>query len=184
MLLKAVGKCTTDHISPAGPWLKYRGHLTNISGNLFIGATNAFDDATPIPERAREFKDAGIDWIAVGDENYGEGSSREHAAMEPRYMGGRAVLVRSFARIHEANLKKQGVLPLTFADPADYEKIQADDTVDITGLAELAPGSQVTVVLHHADGSTDEFAANHTMSEEHIDWFRAGSALNLLASRQ
>ncbi len=184
VLLKAVGKCTTDHISPAGPWLKYRGHLTNISGNLFIGATNAFESAKPIPEVAHDFKAAGVDWIAVGDENYGEGSSREHAAMEPRYMGGRAVLVRSFARIHEANLKKQGVLPLTFADAADYEKIQADDTVDITGLGALAPGSQVTVVLHHTDGSTDAFSANHTMSEEHIDWFRAGSALNLLASRQ
>jgi aconitate hydratase len=183
VLLKAKGKCTTDHISPAGPWLRFRGHLTNISGNLFLGATNSFDTPKPIPEVARDFKDAGIEWIAVGDENYGEGSSREHAAMEPRYMGGRAVLARSFARIHEANLKKQGVLPLTFADPADYEKVQAGDVVDVTGLAALAPGSQVTVVLHHADGTTDTFAANHTMSEEHIEWFRAGSALNLLASR-
>jgi aconitate hydratase len=196
VLLKATGKCTTDHISPAGKWLTYRGHLTNISQNMFLGAVNAFapgepgtgvdarDGARrPLPELARAYKDAGIEWIAVGDENYGEGSSREHAAMEPRYMGGRAVLVRSFARIHEANLKKQGVLPLTFADPADYEKIRVDDTVDIGGLRELAPGSRVRVVLHHAEGSTDEFDANHTMSEEHIAWFRAGSALNLLASR-
>ncbi|MGH8978863.1 MAG: aconitate hydratase, partial [Acidimicrobiia bacterium] len=184
VLLKAVGKCTTDHISPAGPWLRCRGHLTNISGNLFLGATNAFDEPKSIPERAHDYKDAGIEWIAVGDDNYGEGSSREHAAMEPRYMGGRVVLVRSFARIHEANLKKQGVLPLTFADTADYDKIRADDRVDITGLADLAPGSQVTVVVRHGDGTTESFAANHTLSDEHIEWFRAGSALNLLAARR
>jgi aconitate hydratase A / 2-methylisocitrate dehydratase len=184
VLCKAVGKCTTDQISPAGRWLKYRGHLANISQNLFLGATNAFDNAKPIPELAREFKDAGIDWLAVGDDNFGEGSSREHAAMEPRFMGGRAVLARSFPRIYEANLKKQGILPLTFADPADYEKIRADDSVDLTGIAELAPGHTVTVVLHHADGTTESFAANHTMSDEHIDWFRAGSALNALAARQ
>jgi aconitate hydratase len=196
VLLKARGKCTTDHISPAGPWLKYRGHLTNISQNLFLGAVNAFADrepglgvdardgtVKPLPDLARSYKEAGIEWIAVGDENYGEGSSREHAAMEPRYQGGRAVLVRSFARIHEANLKKQGVLPLTFADPADYDKVRADDVVDVTGLAELAPGVPLTVVLHHADGSVDDVPVNHTMSEEHIDWFRAGSALNLLAAR-
>src|SRR4051812_8943660 len=196
VLLKAVGKCTTDHISPAGPWLTYRGHLTNISGNLFLGANNSFADkepglgvdvrdgsVKPLPELAREYKGAGIAWIAVGDENWGEGSSREHAAMEPRYMGCKTILVRSFARIHEANLKKQGVLPLTFAEPADYEKVRVDDTVDVNGLAQLAPGSQVTIVLHHADGSTDEFAANHTMSPEHIAWFKAGSALNLLAAR-
>jgi aconitate hydratase len=200
VLLKAKGKCTTDHISPAGPWLTYRGHLTNISGNMFLGANNAFtlDDhadpglgrdardgsVMPLPELARAYKAAGISWVAVGDENWGEGSSREHAAMEPRYMGGRAIIVRSFARIHEANLKKQGVLPLTFADPADYDKVCFDDTVDIAGLAGLAPGSRVTVVLHHSDGSTDTFACDHTMSDEHIEWFRAGSALNLLASRQ
>ena len=194
VLLKAHGKCTTDHVSPAGKWLTYRGHLTNISGNLFSGAVNAFApeqpgmgvDARdhlvkPLPELAREYKTAGVEWIAVGDENYGEGSSREHAAMEPRFMGGRAVLARSFARIAEANLKKQGVLPLTFAESLDYEKVRADDMVDITGLAALAPGSSVCVVLHHADGTTDEFAATHTLSEEHIEWFRAGSALNLLA---
>jgi len=197
VLLKARGKCTTDHISPAGPWLKYRGHLTNISQNLFLGAVNAFADAEPglgldardgsvkpLPALARDYKDAGIEWLAVGDENYGEGSSREHAAMEPRAMNGRAVLVRSFARIHEANLKKQGLLPLTFADPADYDKVRADDAVDILGLGDLAPGRPVRIVLHHADGTTDELVANHTMSEEHIEWFRAGSALNLLASRQ
>jgi aconitate hydratase len=197
VLLKATGKCTTDHISPAGPWLKYRGHLTNISGNLFIGAVNAFAVDEPghgvdvldgsvksLPDLAREYKERGIEWIAVGDENYGEGSSREHAAMEPRYMGGRAVLVRSFARIHEANLKKQGVLPLTFADPADYDKVRVDDAVDVVGLDALAPGSRIEIVLHHADGSIDRFDANHTMSDEHIEWFRAGSALNLLASRQ
>ena len=165
VLLKAVGKCTTDHISPAGPWLRYRGHLTNISGNLFIGANNAFaldepglgvdvrdDSVEQLPELAKAYKDAGISWVAIGDENYGEGSSREHAAMEPRFMGGRAVIVRSFARIHEANLKKQGVLALTFANPFDYERVLVDDKVDILDLAALAPGRPVKVVLHHVDG--------------------------------
>ena len=193
VLLKATGKCTTDHISPAGPWLKYRGHLTNISQNLFTGANNAFatgesglgvdvrdGSIKPLPELAKAYRDAGIGWIAVGAENYGEGSSREHAAMEPRYMGGRAVIVRSFARIHEANLKKQGVLALTFKDPGDYDRILVDDTVDIVGLAELAPERPVTVLVHHADGSTDEILTTHTMSDEHIEWFRAGSALNVL----
>jgi aconitate hydratase len=193
VLMKAVGKCTTDHISPAGPWLRYRGHLTNISGNLFNGVNNAFaagapgqgvdvrDGSTlPLPELAREYKAAGIAWVAIGDENYGEGSSREHAAMEPRYMNGRAVIARSFARIHEANLKKQGVLALTFADAADYERILADDSVDIVGLAELAPGRPVKVVVHHADGTVDDIVTTHTMSDEHIGWFRAGSALNVL----
>jgi aconitate hydratase len=197
VLLKAAGKCTTDHISPAGRWLRFRGHLTNISGNLFIGVNNAFtpgeagvgidvrDGAhVPLPDLAKRYKDAGITWVAIGDENYGEGSSREHAAMEPRYMGGKAVIVRSFARIHEANLKKQGVLALTFADPVDYERVRVDDTVDIVGLADLAPGRPVKVILHHADGSTDEISTTHTMSEEHIAWFRAGSALNLLAAQQ
>jgi len=193
VLMKAVGKCTTDHISPAGPWLKYRGHLTNISGNLFIGVNNAFslDEAgtgvdvrdgsvVPLPDLAKRYKEDGIAWIAIGDENYGEGSSREHAAMEPRYMNGMAVIVRSFARIHEANLKKQGVLALTFANPDDYERVLADDTVDIVGLADLAPGRPVTVRFHHANGHTDEILTTHTMSEEHIAWFRAGSALNVL----
>jgi aconitate hydratase len=193
VLLKAVGKCTTDHISPAGPWLRFRGHLTNISGNLFNGVNNAFaldqlgygvdvrDGSTrPLPDLARDYKNDGIRWIAVGDENYGEGSSREHAAMEPRYMNGVAIIVRSFARIHEANLKKQGVLALTFADPDDYERVLVDDRVDILGLADLAPGRPVQVVLHHADGSTAEVETTHTMSDEHIAWFRAGSALNVL----
>jgi aconitate hydratase len=197
VLLKAKGKCTTDHVSPAGKWLKYRGHLTNISQNLFLGAMNAFTDGDtgtgvdardgsvkPLPDLARDYKHAGIQWLVIGDDNYGEGSSREHAAMEPRYMGGRAVLARSFARIAEANLKKQGVLTLTFADPADYEKVRVDDVIDLDGLSTLAPASSVTVVLHHADRTTDTFAANHTLSDEHIEWFRAGSALNLLASRR
>jgi aconitate hydratase len=193
VLVKAVGKCTTDHISPAGPWLKYRGHLSNISGNLFSGANNAFapekpgmgvdsrDGAVvPLPDLARAYKEAGIHWVAVGDENYGEGSSREHAAMEPRFMNGRAVIARSFARIAEANLKKQGVLALTFADGADYDRVRVDDLVDIVGLAELAPDKPVTVILRHADGSVDEIVTTHTMSGEHIEWFRAGSALNVL----
>ncbi|HEV3452766.1 MAG TPA: aconitate hydratase [Acidimicrobiia bacterium] len=193
VLVKAVGKCTTDHISPAGRWLRYRGHLTNISQNLFSGVNNAFSldeagtgvdvrDGTrrPLPELARAYKDAGIAWVAIGDENYGEGSSREHAAMEPRFMNGRAIIVRSFARIHEANLKKQGVLALTFVDPDDYERVLADDTVDIIGLAELAPDRPVTVRLRHADGESTDVSCRHTMSEEHIEWFRAGSALNVL----
>jgi aconitate hydratase len=193
ILLKAVGKTTTDHVSPAGPWLRYRGHLTNISRNLFIGAVNAYaldppgtgvdardGSRKPLPDLAREYKDAGIRWVAIGDENYGEGSSREHAAMEPRFMNGVAFIVRSIARIAEANLKKQGVLALTLVESADYERFLVDDTVDIVGLADLAPGRPVTVVLHHADGSTDEIATTHTMSDEHIAWFRAGSALNVL----
>jgi aconitate hydratase len=193
VLMKAVGKCTTDHISPAGPWLKYRGHLTNISRNLFIGVNNAFNLDTAgtgidprdgavvsLPDLAKRYKDAGIAWVAIGDENYGEGSSREHAAMEPRYMNGLAIIVRSFARIHEANLKKQGVLALTFANPNDYERVQADDTVDIVGLADLAPGRPVSVVLHHATGKVDEVSTTHTMRHEHIPWFRAASALTVL----
>ncbi len=192
VLLKAKGKCTTDHISQAGPWLRFRGHLDNISDNLFLGANNAFaaepgygidvrtGEAIRLPKLARSYKEAGIRWIAVGDENYGEGSSREHAAMEPRHFGCAAVLVRSFARIHETNLKKQGVLPLIFADPADYEKILVDDRLDIRGLAELAPGRPVEVVLHHQDGSEDLFAALHTLNDEQIEWFKAGSALNVL----
>ena len=193
VLLKASGKCTTDHISPAGPWLRYRGHLENISQNLFLGANNAFTPGSsgagidvrtgeqlPLPELARAYSQAGIEWIAVGDENYGEGSSREHAAMEPRFRGCRVVFVRSFARIHEANLKKQGVLPLTFADAADYDKVRVDDAGGGGGLAGLAPEVALTVVLRHADGTTDEIEARHTMSPEQIEWFKAGSALNLL----
>ena len=195
ILLKAAGKCTTDHISMAGPWLKYRGHLENISGNLFLGAINAFTGAAgegvdqldgtvkAFPEIARHNHEAGQDWVAVGDENWGEGSSREHAAMEPRFRGCRAIIVRSFARIHEANLKKQGVLALTFADPTTYDAIGQDDRISIVGLAELAPGRPVECVLHRADGTTLEFRCNHTMSEEHIEWFRAGSALNIIRAR-
>jgi aconitate hydratase len=193
LLLKAKGKCTTDHISPAGKWLRFRGHLTRISDNMFSGAVNAFTGESGVgldplsgergldfSEVAKRLKAAGKRWVVVGDENYGEGSSREHAAMSPRLLGAAAVLVRSFARIHESNLKKQGVLPLVFANPADYEKVAETDTLSVTGLAELAPGRPVRVVLHHADGSEDEIEATHSLSEEQIGWFRAGSALNLL----
>jgi aconitate hydratase len=193
LLLKAKGKCTTDHISPAGPWLRFRGHLDNISDNMFTGATNAFSGKTgatddqldgrehlPIPQVARGYKQKGLRWVVVGDDNYGEGSSREHAAMSPRLLGAAAVLVRSFARIHESNLKKQGVLPLTFVDPADYDKVQQGDRVSILGLAALAPGKPVQVVLDHADGSSDRFEAKHSLNQEQIEWFRAGSALNVL----
>jgi len=193
--MKAQGKCTTDHISMAGPWLRFRGHLENISGNLFLGAVNAFtgeagtgkdpvDGQTkPFPEVARSLHEAGRRWVAVGDENYGEGSSREHAAMEPRFRGCVAVFARSFARIHEANLKKQGVLALTFADPADYDKIHEDSRIDIVGLADLAPDVPVTVRIHQGDGSVDEIQVTHTMNEEQISWFEAGSALNIIRAR-
>ena len=193
LLLKAKGKCTTDHISMAGPWLKYRGHLDNISDNCFIGAINAFTgDAGPgknlesgetgqgFPAIARDYKARGLSWIVVGDENYGEGSSREHAAMEPRHLGAAAVLVRSFARIHQSNLKKQGVLPLTFVNPADYDKIQETDRLSIKGLTNLAPDLDLDVVVHHEDGSEDTFKVAQTLNTEQIEWFKAGSALNLL----
>ncbi len=195
LLIKAKGKCTTDHISMAGPWLKYRGHLENISQNLLIGAINYFNDKAnavknqltgeyvPVPDAAKAYKDAGKGSIIIGDENYGEGSSREHAAMEPRFLGVKAVLVRSFARIHETNLKKQGLLALTFADKADYDKIQEDDTFDIVGLSEFAPGKQVRVVVHHTDGTTDEVMTNHTYNANQIEWFKAGSALNLIKAQ-
>ncbi|MCB0995060.1 MAG: aconitate hydratase [Acidimicrobiales bacterium] len=195
VLLKAKGKCTTDHISMAGPWLKYRGHLENISGNLYLGAVNAFTDAVgegkdqldgqtrSFPDIAKHYHEAGQPWVAIGDENMGEGSSREHAAMEPRFRGGRAIIARSFARIHETNLKKQGILPLTFADPADYDKVAEDDRVSVLGLAGLAPDQPVRVRLTHADGSVDEFDTVHTMSPEQIEWFRAGSALNIIRQR-
>ncbi|QKZ13390.1 aconitate hydratase [Spirosoma sp. KUDC1026] len=196
LLIKAKGKCTTDHISMAGPWLKYRGHLDNISNNMLIGAVNYFNDKTntvknqltgeygEVPAVQRAYKAAGIGSIAVGDENYGEGSSREHAAMEPRFLGVRAILVRSFARIHETNLKKQGMLALTFADPADYDKVQEDDTIAIKGLQEFAPGKPLTVELTHADGTTDEFSVNHTYNEGQIEWFKAGAALNIIRMKQ
>ncbi len=192
VLVKAVGKCTTDHISAAGPWLKYRGHLTNISGNLMLGANNAYTGEFGVghnfltgenashPDLARQYKAAGQGWVIFGDENYGEGSSREHAAMEPRHMGGKAVIVRSFARIHETNLKKQGVLAFTFVDPADWAKVQEQDRVALEGLAELAPGSSVTAVFRHVDGSEDRCELAHTLNAEQITWWKAGSALNSL----
>ncbi|HPA36734.1 MAG TPA: aconitate hydratase [Chitinophagales bacterium] len=192
LLIKAKGKCTTDHISMAGPWLRYRGHLDNISNNMLIGAVNAFNDKTdnvlnqltgeygPVPATARAYKAAGIGSVVFGDENYGEGSSREHAAMEPRHLGARAVVVKSFARIHETNLKKQGMLALTFVNKEDYEKVQESDTVDILGLTEFAPGKNLTIVLTHKDGSTDSFEVAHSYNEQQIGWFKAGSALNLI----
>ncbi|WP_033426067.1 aconitate hydratase [Hymenobacter aerophilus] len=194
LLIKAKGKCTTDHISMAGPWLKYRGHLDNISNNMLIGAINAFNDqpnavkdaltqGTPysaVPTVARNYKAQGIGSVVVGDENYGEGSSREHAAMEPRHLGVRAVLVKSFARIHETNLKKQGMLGLTFDNKADYDLVEEDDTIDILGLTDFQPGKPLQVRLHHADGDTDLITVNHTYNEGQIAWFKAGSALNLI----
>ncbi|MCU0416866.1 MAG: aconitate hydratase [Cytophagaceae bacterium] len=192
LLIKAKGKCTTDHISMAGPWLKYRGHLDNISNNMLIGAVNYFNDKTdevknqltgaygPVPATQRAYKAAGIGSIVVGDENYGEGSSREHAAMEPRHLGVRAVLVKSFARIHETNLKKQGMLALTFVDKADYDKIKEDDVIDILGLTAFTPNKPLTIVLTHKDGSKEEIAANHSYNEQQIEWFKAGGALNII----
>jgi len=192
LLIKAKGKCTTDHISMAGPWLKYRGHLDNISNNMLIGAVNFFNEKTDsvknelngkyesVPNVQRAYKAQGIGSIVVGDENYGEGSSREHAAMEPRHLGVRAVLVKSFARIHETNLKKQGMLGLTFADKADYDKIMEDDTIDILGLTSFAPNTPLTLVLNHANGSKDEITVNHTYNQQQIEWFKAGGALNII----
>ncbi len=192
LLLKAKGKCTTDHISMAGPWLNYRGHLDKISDNLLIGATNAFNDKQnevknqisgrycSVPEAARAYKAAGAGSVIIGDENYGEGSSREHAAMEPRYLNVRAVIVKSFARIHETNLKKQGMLALTFAEKSDYDKIREDDSLDILGLDEFHEGKPFKVLLHHADGSIETILVNHTYNQNQYDWFKAGSALNLI----
>lgn len=192
LLIKAKGKCTTDHISMAGPWLKFRGHLDNISNNLLIGATNFFNEKLnsvknqltgqydEVPKVQRAYKAAGIGSIVVGDENYGEGSSREHAAMEPRFLGVRAVLVKSFARIHETNLKKQGMLALTFANKDDYNKIAEDDTISIIGLTSFAPGKPLTMVLHHADGTSDTIEVNHSYNEGQIEWFKAGAALNII----
>lgn len=192
LLIKAKGKCTTDHISMAGPWLRFRGHLDNISNNLLIGATNAFNSQTnliknqltktydSVPNVARAYKSKEMGSIVVGDENYGEGSSREHAAMEPRFLGVRAVLVKSFARIHETNLKKQGMLALTFSNKEDYEKIQEDDLISIIGLTEFKPGEPLTIQLDHSDGTTESFLVNHSYNESQIEWFKAGSALNLI----
>ncbi len=192
LLIKAKGKCTTDHISMAGPWLRFRGHLDNISNNLLIGAVNTFNGQTnlvknhttktydAVPAVARSYKANGIGSIVVGDENYGEGSSREHAAMEPRFLGVKAVLVKSFARIHETNLKKQGMLALTFADKEDYNKIQEDDLISIHGLTEFTPGKPLMIELDHADGTGDSFYVNHSYNQSQIEWFKAGSALNLI----
>jgi len=192
LLIKAFGKCTTDHISMAGPWLKYRGHLDNISNNMLIGALNAFNMETnkvknqltgeydEVPKVARAYKAKNIGSIVVGDENYGEGSSREHAAMEPRHLGVEAILVKSFARIHETNLKKQGMLAITFVDKQDYDKIQEDDSIDILGLTHFAPGDQLTVVLNHKDGTREEIKVNQSYNEQQIEWFKAGGALNVI----
>jgi aconitate hydratase len=192
LLIKAKGKCTTDHISMAGPWLKFRGHLDNISNNMLIGAVNFFNEKTDniknqltgeygtVPATQRAYKAAGVGSIVVGDENYGEGSSREHAAMEPRHLGVRAVLVKSFARIHETNLKKQGMLALTFDDKADYEKFREDDAIDIVGLTSFAPNQKLTLLLHHNDGTQDEIKVNHSYNEQQIEWFKEGAALNII----
>jgi aconitate hydratase len=194
LLVKAQGKCTTDHISPAGPWLRYRGHLDRLSDNAFLGAVNAFTgeagegfnqntgERAAFPAIARTYKERGEGWVAVGDWNYGEGSSREHAAMSPRLLGCQAVIVRSFARIHETNLKKQGLLPLTFADPNDYDLILEGDNVSVTGLKDLAPGQPLKAIIHHSEGGDKEILLTHTMSNEQIEWFHAGAALNILGA--
>ena len=193
VLVKTQGKCTTDHISPAGPWLRFRGHLDNLSDNMFVGANNAFTDEPgtgknqlsgeeiqPIPQIARAYKAEGIRWVAIGDDNYGEGSSREHAAMSPRLLGAAAIITRSFARIHEGNLKKQGLLPLTFEDPGDYDHIRDDDRLSLLGLSTLAPGRPVRCVVRHADGTEETINLRHTLNEGQIEWFKAGSAMNYL----
>ena len=196
VLMKAQGKCTTDHISAAGPWLKYRGHLENISGNLYLGAVNAYTgevgtgkdpidgETRPYPEIAKRLHEAGIGWVAIADQNMGEGSSREHAAMEPRFRNGKVILSRSFARIHETNLKKQGLLPLTFADPATYDQIGEDDKISVLGLASLAPDTPVPCRITKPDGATIDFEANQTFSPDQIDWFKAGGALNIIRQKQ
>ncbi len=194
VLVKAQGKCTTDHISAAGPWLRFRGHLENISGNLFLGVVNAFTGGTgegkdqtdgetrPYPEIAKRYGEQGIQWCAVGDRNYGEGSSREHAAMEPRFRGGVVVFARSFARIHETNLKKQGLVPLTFADPATYDEIGEDDRINVLGLPPV-PDQPVRCQVVKPDGSTVDFETTHTFSPEQVEWFKAGSALNIVRQK-
>jgi len=190
VLIKVKGKCTTDHISAAGPWLKFRGHLENISNNMLIGAVNSANDEVNkivnydtgaeggVPQIAKTYKDVGAKWVVVGDENYGEGSSREHAALEPRFLGGAAIIVKSFARIHETNLKKQGMLPLTFADKADYDKVRPDDKITLNDLVNFAPGRPVEATLKHSDGTQENIILNHTFNEPQIAWFKAGSALN------
>merc|ERR1711963_379953 len=190
ILIKCQGKTTTDHISMAGPWLKYRGHLDNISNNMLIGAINAENGEAnkvknalngeygAVPDVARDYKKNGVPWVVIGDWNYGEGSSREHAALEPRHLGGAAIITRSFARIHETNLKKQGMLPLTFENPEDYDKIRPDDKITLNDLVNFAPGRPVVATLKHSDGSQDDITLNHTFNEQQITWFKAGSALN------
>jgi aconitate hydratase len=192
LLIKAKGKCTTDHISMAGPWLKFRGHLDNISNNTLTGAINAFNDEADlvknqlsgqfgkVPDTARAYKAEGIPSVVVGDHNYGEGSSREHAAMQPRFLGVKAVIVKSFARIHETNLKKQGMLALTFANEVDYDKVRENDRFDFIDLENFSEGKAVHVKLRHDDGSEDTIALNHTYNSQQIEWFKAGSALNLI----
>jgi len=192
VLIKTKGKTTTDHISPAGYWLRFRGHLDKFSDNMFMGAINAFNDEPgrgidvlngetdqPIAKIARHYEAQGVKWVAVGDSNYGEGSSREHAALSPRLLGGAAVIARSFARIHESNLKKQGLLALTFQDPADYDRIRADDRLSLVGLAGMTPGKPVECRIKHADGTSETLHLNHTFSTSQLEWFRKGSALNL-----
>lgn len=193
ILIKVKGKCTTDHISMAGPWLRFRGHLDNISNNMLIGAVNSENgevnkvknlltqEYSSVPDTARNYKSKGVNWVVIGEENYGEGSSREHAALEPRHLGGRAIIVKSFARIHETNLKKQGMLPLTFSSPGDYDKVRPTDKIDIVGLDSFAPGKPLTCVLKHDDGTTEQILLNHTFNEAQIGWFRSGSALNKMA---
>ncbi len=195
VLLKAKGKTTTDHISPAGPWLRFRGHLDKFSDNMFMGATNAFTGETgrgrnvltgesgqAFAKIARDYRARGLRWVVIGDRNYGEGSSREHAALSPRLLGGAAVIVRSFARIHESNLKKQGLLALTFQDDADYDRVREDDRISLLGLAELAEGRPVACRIDHADGTTETLSLGHSYSTSQISWFRAGAALNLVRS--
>jgi aconitate hydratase len=195
ILAKVEGKCTTDHISPAGMWLMYRGHLDKISDNLLLGASNAFHEKEvgrgknifsgemeSFPHIARDYKNRGMRWVIIGDTNYGEGSSREHAAMTPRYLGCAAVIARSFARIHETNLKKQGILALTFKDEADYDRIYEDDLISLVGLENLSPGKLVTCILHHNDGSEECLSLQHSYSASQLEWFRSGSALNILRS--
>jgi aconitate hydratase len=192
VLVKVSGKCTTDHISPAGPWLSLRGHLDRFSDNMFMGAINAYtgdagktknlesgEEGLSISDVARDYKVRGLPWVVIGDDNYGEGSSREHAALSPRLLGGAAVIARSFARIHETNLKKQGLLALTFSDRDDYDRVQEEDRISLVGLQDLAPGQQVKAVLHHSDGSTEELALNHSFGAPQLEWFKLGSALNL-----
>jgi aconitate hydratase len=196
LLIKAQGKCTTDHISMAGPWLRYRGHLDNISNNTLTGAINAFNgqpdkvknqltgEYGAVPATQHAYKAAGVPSIVVGDHNYGEGSSCEHAAMQPRHLCVRALLVKSFARIHETNLKKQGMLALTFTNEADYDKIREDDRIDFTDLTAFAPGKPLSLVFKHSDGSSDTITCNHTYNAQQIEWFKAGSALNIIRAQQ